>query len=121
MQRRFRLRRAADFERLRSDGKVWHHALAVMIVYPNGGKTSRFGFSASKRVGRAVERNRAKRLLRQSVYRHMSEVRSGWDFLFIARKATSEASFYQVDLALTQLLLRAELLNVEQKPDSSAI
>jgi ribonuclease P protein component len=113
MQRRFRLQRPADFEQLRKNGRRWNHPLALLIVYQTQLPTNRFAFSASKRVGNAVARNRAKRLLREAVRTHLKAVSPGWDFLFVARSATAETTFAEVEEAVLQLLKRANVLEKE--------
>ena len=71
---------------------------------------SRFAVSASRRVGPAVSRNRAKRLLRAAVHSNLTEIESGWDCLFIARQRTPHASYGEVETAVKQLLSRAHIL-----------
>ncbi len=63
MERRHRLRRAVDFELLRNEGRRWHHPLILMVVRVNDQHISRFGYSTSRRVGKATSRNRIKRLV----------------------------------------------------------
>lgn len=110
MQRRFRLRRSADFELLHRQGKRWQHSLLVLIVRANGNKDSRFGVSAGRRVGNAVRRNRAKRRLREALRGRMANVEPGWDCLLIARKALSQAPFEDVDAAVADLFRLSGLL-----------
>jgi ribonuclease P protein component len=110
MRRRFRLRRSTDFDLLWRHGKRWHHPFVVLIVRRNGQQTSRFGFLASKRVGNAIERNRAKRLLREAVRQQLDEIRNGWDCLFIAKRETVEASFADVEAAVSHLLRNGGLI-----------
>jgi ribonuclease P protein component len=112
MQRPFRLRHPADFERLRREGRRWHHPLAVLVAGANNQPISRFAFLASRRVGKAVVRNRARRLLREAVRLKLDDIQKGWDCLFIARRETSEASFWEVEAAVGQLLDRAGLLRL---------
>jgi ribonuclease P protein component len=115
MQRRHRLRSASDFALLREKGKRYHHALLVLVVRPNGGSSSRFGFSASRQVGKAVERNRTKRLMRESVRYHYERIQGGWDCLFVARRSAAEATLDQFMTAVYQTLERAKLLNDERQ------
>ena len=118
MQRRFRLRRSADFELLHRQGQRWQHPLLVLVVRANGQQDSRFGFSAGRRVGKAAKRNRAKRRLRESVRARMNEIRPGWDCLLIARRPLIDAPFEDVDAAVSALLQRAGLLFINESTDS---
>lgn len=117
MERRLRLRHAADFERLRSHGRRWQHPLALLIVVPNGLELSRFAFSASRRVGKATHRNRAKRLLREAVRLHRDRLAPGWDCLFIARNETASETLAEVSSAVEGLLGRAGVLRAYPGPD----
>jgi ribonuclease P protein component len=118
MQRRFRLRKSRDFERLRCYGQRYHHPLLVLVVVANEEQVSRFGFTASRRVGNAVKRNRAKRLLREVVRLHIDYALSGYDCLFIAKQATWLASFLDLEVAVLKLLETAGVLKIDQKPES---
>lgn len=52
------------------------------------------GFTATKKVGGAVQRNRAKRRLREASRRLLAQHgRPGWDYVFIAREATLEVGW----------------------------
>jgi ribonuclease P protein component len=110
MLRRFRLRRSADFESLRRNGQRWHHPLAILVVNPNGRPGSRFGFSASRYIGKATVRNRVKRLLREAVRKRIETIQPGWDCLFIARSPAAEADYHEIEEAVAQLLWRADVL-----------
>lgn len=113
-----RLRRSADLQRVRQQGRSRRHPLVVLIVLPNGLAVSRFGFVASRRVGKAVQRNRARRLLREVIRHHMAEIEPGWDCLFIARHEMPGASFWEVETAVLSLLSRLQLLKAQ--PTSEA-
>lgn len=80
---------------------------------------SRFAVSASRRVGPAVSRNRAKRLLRAAVHSNLTEIEPGWDCLLIARQSTPNASYGEVQTAVKQLLSRARILRHIPSSDGS--
>lgn len=111
MRRRFRLRRSTEIETLWREGKRWHHPLVLLIGMKSNHPSSRFGFSAGKYVGSAVNRNKAKRLLREAVHQHLVEIENGWDFLFVARKGMDQAKFIEVKSAVHSLLNEAGVLN----------
>ena len=113
MRRKNRLRANADFERLRREGRTWAHPLLVLSVQPNGLEYSRFGFAIGRRIGKAVDRNRIKRRMRESVRMRLKrrEIAAGWDAIFIARRPIRDASYHQVDEAIGLVLRRARLLS----------
>lgn len=71
---------------------------------------SRCGFTASKRIGKAVERNRARRRIREAVRQLWDLVEPGWDLIWIARPGINEASFAELLDTCARLLRRARLL-----------
>lgn len=109
LQPRHRLRRPADVQRVQQAGKSWRHPLVILLIQPNSLSVSRFAFVASRHVGKAVQRNRAKRLLREVVRAHLPDIQPGWDCVLIARPSLHQAAFGEVDTAVTQLLQRAKL------------
>ncbi len=115
MHRRHRLRNKADFEQLRRYGQRWHHPLTVLVVKANGQQISRFGFIASRRVGKATARNRAKRVLREAVRKLIDDIKPGSDCLFIASKQMAGADFTEVEVAVAQLLSHAGMLSEVRK------
>lgn len=111
MRRRDRLRRNAEIENVRKSGRRVHHALAMLHYRPNDDQRSRFCFVAGRRVGTAVRRNRAKRLLREALRQQLPAIHPGWDCVFVARAAAADATFVDVEAAVLHLLGQAHLLN----------
>jgi ribonuclease P protein component len=83
-----------------------------MKAMPNGSSLSRYGFSVTKKVGKAVRRNRVKRLLREIM--RGQTLKPGWDIVFMARSAAVDADYHQLERAMTKLLARAQLLEGNQ-------
>ena len=110
LPRERRLPRKA-FSEVFQKGRGWGSRELSLRAKPNGLEVSRFGFVVSKRLGRAVRRNRLKRLLRESCRR--LPVKPGWDLVFVARKELKEADFWQVRGIVERLVRRAGLLEEE--------
>lgn len=110
LPKRYRLRRSADLERVRQQGQSWRHPLVILLVIRNAQAVSRFGFIASRRVGKATVRNRARRLLREALRCHLNEIKPGWNCLLIALQPITQATGAEVEAAVLQLLTRANLL-----------
>lgn len=110
VKRNFRLTRSTDFKRVRNDGKSYAHPLVVLIAVPSTGDGLRVGVAAGRSVGGAVQRNRAKRLLRESMRALFPDLRPGWDLVLLARRPLPKATYQQVQEALVQLIRRAGLL-----------
>jgi ribonuclease P protein component len=133
LPKRYRLRRRPDVQRVRRQGRRWRHPLAILLLLPAEQKmnqmnevaglerlpVSRFAISASRRVGHAVARNRAKRLLRAAVHSNLTEIEPGWDCLLIARQGTPHASYDEVETAIKKLLSRAQILIHHPRSDGS--
>ena len=111
MRKKNRLRTNAEFERVRREGSTRLHPLLVLSCLPNGLEHSRFGFAVGRRIGKAVERNRVKRRLREAVRVRLQrgEITPGWDVVLVARHPVQAAPFHQVDEAIGLLLRRAGL------------
>ena len=109
LQRRFRLTKSTEFERVRSEGKSYAHPLIVLIVKSGLASTTRFAVVAGRRIGNAVIRNRAKRLLRTAIQAHLPAIKPGLDVILIARTKLVQSDFLAVNDAVKNLLTRAHL------------
>ena len=74
-----------DFSRAYSKGKSYVCPILVVYVIKNYKKGIRIGITTSKKIGKAVQRNRARRVIREA-YRKVSPKLSGnFDIVFVAR------------------------------------
>ncbi len=100
------------FRRLyRTQGRANH--LLVMYARPNHTGQNRVGVTVSKKLGKAVIRNRVRRRLRE-VYR-LSESRflPGWDIVVVARSRAVDASFSDLTKAYLSLAKKSGILREE--------
>ena len=111
MQRKFRLTRSTDFKRVRRTGKSYAHPFVVLVVQTNEIPRVRVGVTAGRSVGGAVQRNRAKRLLREAMRPLLPDLLPGWDLILIARPALPAKSLQEIRQVLTSLLHRAQIIS----------
>jgi ribonuclease P protein component len=109
MKRKYRLRRNSDFQRVRHVGKSYASPLLVLAFLRNNLAHSRFGFVVSKKLGKAVRRNKIKRRIREATRLRLRHISSGYDLVFIARKQAAQASYWELAAAVEQLTKRANL------------
>ncbi len=108
MEGRGRLPDDKRFAAITKEGKRWYNPLLGLRALPNREGISRYGFRVGKHVGKAVERNRLKRFMRE-VSRTV-EAREGWDMVFNARAGAKSSSFWQIKKAMEDLLFRGRIL-----------
>ena len=106
------LTKPGQYELVYNKGNSWVDSLMVVKALPNGLDFSRYGFSVSKRVGKAVIRNRVKRLLREIL--RLTPLEAGWDIIFIARPVAAAADYIKLRKSVKGLLSRARLLKTSE-------
>jgi ribonuclease P protein component len=90
-----RIRRRSEFERAYSQGRRVHGRFMTLFVVPNGGDQARVGVAATKKLGSAVERNRAKRLARE-VFRRQ-KISGGLDIVIVPRREMLDEPFANLE------------------------
>ena len=77
-----------DFSRLYRRGKSFVSPVLVTYVIKNKSDNLRFGITTGKKVGKAVKRPRARRVIRAAYYQLYNDLKPGYDFVFVARSRT---------------------------------
>ncbi len=103
------LREPEQYALVFNKGRSWVDSRLVMKALPNGLNISRYGFSVSRRVGKAVVRNQVKRRLREIL--RSTPLKAGWDIVFIARPS-AVTSFAYLRESAVGLITRGSLLAV---------
>jgi len=85
-----RIRRRAEFQAIYERGTRLHGRFATVFVLPNQGAVGRLGIAATKKLGGAVQRNRAKRLIRE-VFRR-NNIAPGFDVVVIPKRELLDAT-----------------------------
>lgn len=107
------LKRRAEFLRVRG-GLRWSTPTLVLEAKLRGGgelaaqemQGARFGYTVSKKVGKAVVRNRIRRQLKAATRELMETALPGYDYVIIARPAAAERPYAKLRSDLAQALSR---------------
>lgn len=103
------LRNKKDFSVLYNKGKSVGERCLVLIYRKNGRSYNRRAFLASKKVGGSVQRNRARRLLRESLRDLEENLKIGYDLIFIARTTIVHLKCADVKKSMEAALKKANL------------
>lgn len=113
MKRYLRLRRSEDFERVRRQGRKINHSLMMMSIAPNGLMHNRYGIITSKQLGKAVTRNRVRRLVRVALQSLHPQLAAGYDVVIVTRFPVVGQPLEAVRRIVMQLAAKAGLMIVE--------
>jgi ribonuclease P protein component len=113
--RSFRLHKEGDVRRVRSRGKAWAHGALVARVLPNDldPVQNRYTVVAGKRCGKAVQRNRIKRLTREALRGYHPWIEPGHDIVLICRGTVEELpDLAAAQEALSRILSKGRLWTI---------
>lgn len=116
MEKKHRLTRSADFQRVYRQGKSVAGRYAVLYFFDHASEGSgpRVGVSVSKKVGGAVVRNHVKRVLKECFRSLSGDIPPNYDYVIIARLGLAEyvekSQFEEVVGIIWDLFQRANLV-----------
>ena len=94
-----------EYKRVYARGKsAVRPALVLYCLRNKKVKQARVGITASKKIGNAVKRNRARRLLRESIRALYPQLKPGYDFVLVSRGRTPFANYQIVSSQLKSAL-----------------
>ncbi len=114
-----RLRARAEFDRVFQKGRRLDGRQFVMIALPNGKKEHRLGMTVGRKLGAAVIRNRARRLLRESFRRLEPAAGQGFDLVIVARADIVGRTQSEVDREFRERVRRLNVLAGPRRSSAS--
>jgi ribonuclease P protein component len=108
--RRERLTRTREYESVYRKGAKRVGREFVCYVARQAGQGRKIGLAVSRKVGKAVVRNRIKRYLRQIYRTHRAEISEDIQVVFVARPAATELGYYECERAICRLLKDGDAL-----------
>lgn len=107
-----RLTAKSDFDAVRENGRIFKGKNFSLSYRDRGDKgETRFGFVVSKKVsGRAVDRNKVKRVLREIVRKNISSVKAGFDCIFLVKKSFLGVKGSEIEIEVKDALKKFEII-----------
>ncbi len=100
-----RVKRRPEFEAIYEQGARIHSRSFTMFVLPSSRRHARLGVAATRKLGGAVVRNRAKRLARELFRRHKPS--AGLDIVIVPRREMLDAPFDSLEAEYRAVLDRS--------------
>ncbi|QSX05183.1 ribonuclease P protein component [Sedimentibacter sp. zth1] len=83
----------------------------VLFFNKNKDDNSRFGFTCAKKIKKAVDRNRIRRIIKEIVRLNDDKIKQNYDIIFMARVNAVNANYKALEKSFYKVLSRADLLN----------
>ncbi|WP_027364722.1 ribonuclease P protein component [Desulfotruncus alcoholivorax] len=106
MKKKYLLKKNKEYRNVYNRGISLANRYAVIFALENRLDYSRFGFSVSKKIGKAVVRNKVRRRLKEVCRKCRNGLDSGYDYIIIARKGIEKLDFNSVQDAVENLVYR---------------
>jgi len=105
-----RLKKNKEYRRVYKFGQSQADRNIVLFVLANNLGFSRFGFTVSKKVGKAVVRNRVRRLFKEACRINLHEFPQCRDYILLARNNVVGKNYHAVEKSLLNLIKRISIL-----------
>lgn len=104
------LKQNKDFRTAYYHGRSLVHPSLIVYVRKNRMGLTRVGITTGKKIGKAVQRNRCRRVIREAFRLLQPEVKRGYDYVFVARVATLKRTSTQIGTIMREQLNKAGML-----------
>ncbi len=112
LSNQYRLRDSEDFQKVIQKGKSVANRQFVVYLLPKEGQGQlRIGLSVSKKIGKAVVRNKVKRLIREAIRQVLPQLTWTGDLIIIARTPLADMEYHELQSSLMHCLKKSKLLS----------
>ena len=115
MKKTIMIKRKYEFKKLFSKGKFFYGKYINMYLIENHKKNNQLAITVSKKQGKAVVRNRFKRLIKENYKEIEQMIKSGYNILFIISRdkalETKQLSYYDIKRDMLGLFKNSGILD----------
>lgn len=109
MEKKYKVRSNREYRKIYDKGQSKANKHLVVFYKPNGLAYSRIGFTATKKLGNAVIRNKVRRLMKESYYQVQDKVINGYDIVILARVSANSIDYLSMKSAVSHILKISKL------------
>jgi ribonuclease P protein component len=109
-----KLKKNYEFKKVYNEGRYYVEKYVVMYIIKNDSALNKIGFSASKKVGNSVVRNRVKRRMKEAYRKYGNNTKAGYDIVFTARVGSGSADYAMIEKNIISILKKARLQKSEE-------
>ena len=114
------IKKDSDFRKVYQRGKSLADRNLVIYTMKNKSDKSRIGISISKKVGKAHERNRIRRCIKEAYRLNIDDkVLGGYDLVFIARINAADKDYKELVRSLKYICKKANIIKKDGKKQVS--
>lgn len=112
MKKTTMLKKNYEFKRILTKGTYYSGKYIEAFLVRHAGKQNKLGLAISVKIGKAVERNHIKRLVRESYYQLESELADGFSVVFLWKRKNSvkEAKFSHIKTDMLTIFHQAKIM-----------
>lgn len=104
MEQKYRIKKSQDFTRAYRKSKRYYNRNFSIYIVPNGLKNKRFGFTLSRKFGKANKRNRVRRRLKEIIRLNLAEFEEGYDYIILPKSNCIDISYEDLEKSLFHCL-----------------
>lgn len=105
------IKRDFEFRRAYNKGKSYVSPVLVVYAIKRRQPCVRIGITTGKKVGNAVRRSRARRVIREAYRNLIPQDAAGWDVIFVARTRTALVKEQDIEASMKELLTKAGVIS----------
>ncbi len=110
MLQEYRLKKKYQFNYVYKVGKTCHGRFILLVFSPSKNKNVKVGISVSKKVGNAVKRNRARRIIREGITPYLEKMEPNFNVIVVAKPSIDGLKMPEVRADILATLSKAGLL-----------